>query len=694
MASDDSGQPLGLLIVDDDLDDAEAILHTLKQAGFAARGERVTNEGDLRGRLEKGPFDLLLLREAMTRLRLDQVVTTVSTAGRHLPVILIGDDTAIVDHMHHGAHDVVRPDNPQHLQAVVARAARCQHQWRALKRCESNLREAERRAQALLDSSRDAIAYVRGGVHIYANQSYVQLLGFVDVDDVEQLPLTNVVAEPQRERLREFLREYERRSNGHESLDTQLRHVDGHTFDVRMEFTSARIHGKPCTQIVIRHQSDAKVLEEQINYLSQRDLVTGLYNRPYFMERLETAVSRATQGVRKSALLQLALDDFEQVKERVGVARSDLVLADVGKLLKSRIGRHDLIARFENDNFLILADQTDYASLKDFANGLLETVDDHICEVDGQAVTCTASIGAVVIDENAPDSNELLSRARRAAQQARLASGSTAEVFQPKLAEMTQGQVDQEWRRRLRDALAQDRLRLFFQPIVNLHGEPGERYEVFMRLIDTDGGVVPPGEFLPSAERTGMAKALDRWVLSHALGVLGQRRKAGYDTRLFVKLTAGSLQDKGSLPWLSEQLKGKHLPGEALVMELKEETVVAYLKEAKAFSKYLKQLHPGFALDDFGTGLNPFQLLRHVYVDYIKVDPAFTRNLQSSPENQETVRSISDTAHSMNKLVIAQQVEHAQELSTLWNMGINYIQGNFLQEPSERLDYDFSLLTG
>jgi EAL domain-containing protein (putative c-di-GMP-specific phosphodiesterase class I) len=129
-----------------------------------------------------------------------------------------------------------------------------------------------------------------------------------------------------------------------------------------------------------------------------------------------------------------------------------------------------------------------------------------------------------------------------------------------------------------------------------------------------------------------------------------------------------------------------------VVFELKESTVVAYLKQAKEFAKALKSVHCQLALEDFGNGLNPFQVLNHFPADYLKVDASFTKNLHSSEENQKAMRQITDTAHSQNRLILAQQVEDANSLSILWGLGINYIQGNFLQPPSENLEYDFSTM--
>jgi EAL domain-containing protein (putative c-di-GMP-specific phosphodiesterase class I) len=211
-------------------------------------------------------------------------------------------------------------------------------------------------------------------------------------------------------------------------------------------------------------------------------------------------------------------------------------------------------------------------------------------------------------------------------------------------------------------------------------------------MLDLDGSTIPPAEFMPSAERTGMATALDRWVIVSALKRLGEQRKEHPDTVFFIKLSVGTLQDAEMLPWISEKIKEARMPAENLVFQLKEAIVVNHLKQAKEFVKGLRALRCQFGLEDFGSGLNPFQLLKHLAVDFIKIDGAFVADLNDNHENQETIRSLTDTAHSMNKLVIVPQVGDPNTLSVLWGVGANFIQGNFLQEPSEDLSYDFSTM--
>jgi multidomain signaling protein FimX len=691
---------LRLIIIEPDLNDAEMMISTIKSAGFAVRPERAEDEEELLEKLEQHAPDMILCTLGPEAgLSLERVAAGIRQAGRHLPIIAVSNGSGqvdVVDCLNLGAHDVVQKNRPDHLKLVVRRAAEEQRQWRQLKAAESSLREAERRCKTLLDSSRDAIAYVHEGMHIYANQSYLDLFGYSDAEDLEGSPIMDMVGPEDQATLKEFLRNYDRAdedTRGLASVEIRLKGAGGKPFAAQMEFTPASIDGEPCTQVLIRIQTSTQELEKQISYLAQRDLITGLYNRQYFMERLESTVGQATQGKGRASLVELQLDNFQEIREQVGVAGSDLVLADVAKVLESHVAPEDVVARFDGHTFAILTPRYDANDVKAYAENMLAAIAGHICEVEGRSITCTASAGIAQVDENAPAPDELLGRATKACNEAREGGGNRVQIYRPRAGEMTQRQQDELWVGRLSEAISKGRLCLLYQPIVSLHGESGERYQVFVRVFGEDGQEIPEAEYLPSAERTDMAKALDRWVVSHALDRLAEQRKAGKEAIFFIRLTAGALQDAGMLPWIVERLKERRIPAECVVFEMKEVTVVNHLKQAKEFTRALKNVHAGFALDDFGGGLNPFQLLQHVSADFLKIDRSFMQKLAASEENQETIRGITDSAHGINKLVIAPHVEDATGLSILWGIGVNYIQGNFLQPPSEQMNYDFSAMS-
>ncbi|MBT8129737.1 MAG: EAL domain-containing protein, partial [Gammaproteobacteria bacterium] len=268
-------------------------------------------------------------------------------------------------------------------------------------------------------------------------------------------------------------------------------------------------------------------------------------------------------------------------------------------------------------------------------------------------------------------------------------------IYVPEEGELTRHEVDSRFREKLTQALKDDQFTLFYQPIISLHGDTDERYEVFVRMLSEDGkDTILPQEFLPAAERIGMSMAIDRWVLYRAIQDVIKRSQQGIKTHFFIKLSAASLKDETLIEWISFQIKDKDLPPDSLIFEVKESVAVTNLKYAKDLAENLKKINCGFVLDDFGSGTNPFQLLEHINADYIRLDKSLMDDLADNPQNQDAIKKIAEQASERGKFTITQFVKDANSLSLLWGMGVNFIQGYFLQEPQPEMNYDFTGIAG
>lgn len=260
-----------------------------------------------------------------------------------MPLIAIGDrvdETTLVAALRAGARDLVSQQQPEHLQLVVARELENLELRRALKRCEKSYRESEKRCRSLLDSSRDAISYVHEGMHVYCNTAYLAMFGFSELEDLEGMPLMNLVAPEDHGKLKDFLRRYSKGADERAELEILALRADGETFKAQMEFTPASIEGERCTQIVVRDDSiDQDELESRIRQLSNQDLLTGLYNRQYFIQVLDSTISEIAEAGGEAVLFFIAPDNFKAIKENVGIAVSDLMLGDFATLLKQRPGK-------------------------------------------------------------------------------------------------------------------------------------------------------------------------------------------------------------------------------------------------------------------------------------------------------------------------------------------------------------------
>ena len=321
---------------------------------------------------------------------------------------------------------------------------------------------------------------------------------------------------------------------------------------------------------------------------------------------------------------------------------------------------------------------------------LRKAVEEHIANIDDQSLTTTCSIGMSIVAESTPSAHEVISRADLACEVARSSGGNRCHLHNPVVDEKIGKERDQQVHALIKEALEQDQLQLLYQPIVSLQGDAAEKYEVLLRMLNEENEYILPSQFLPIAEQTGQLGEIDRWIISHAISRLAEHRAGGANTQFFIKLSAATLLDAELAQFINDCIKAARLPGDALTFEIAEKHASQHLKHAKTLVKTLQELHCKTALEHFGAGPNSFQLLKHLPVDFLKIDGSFVHNLASDNDNQAMVRSILDTASSMNKKCIAEYVQDAHSLAVLWQSGIHFIQGNFLQEPSEALEYDFS----
>jgi diguanylate cyclase (GGDEF)-like protein/PAS domain S-box-containing protein len=687
-----------IFIIDDSYNNEEKVIKIMRTAGISAHTTRIEDDEDLIAALKKKKPDILLYSMGMELISLEETISCLRNNGREdIPVIAVNrpkHEGDIVKAMRAGAKDLSSYDTSSHLELIIHREIKSQRNAKKLFSLEQANKEIERRCEALLDSSRDAIAYIHEGMHVYSNSSYLEQFGFKESEDLEGMPILDMIGMDDRDTFKKFLRENCNDGNcNKEKIKVSLKKSDGTEFNGAMEFSPASIDGEPCIQLVIRHQTDTKELEEKIHRMSQKDSVTDLYNRHFFLESLEKIVRISKKSEKKSAAIIINLDNFDGIKQTAGVAGSDKFLNEISRQLEDAINKNDILAHFEGNIFTIIGLDLNIDTINAYAEKIKQTCENFISNINGQSLNTTCTIGISLIDEYLSDSNEALLRAERAITKAKEKGPNQLVVYRPKEGELSQKEIDAQVVSDLRDAITNNRFILYFQPIISLHGDTDERYEVYIRMLDKEDSIIMPADFLPAAERTGMSLAIDRWVLLNTITTLTKRWKNGKRTLFFVKLSAISLKDSNLMNWLKDQLKKFNVPKGSLIFEVKENTAVTSLKYTAEIARQLKSLNCGFALDDFGTGSNPFELLKHIPADYLKLEHSFMKNLYSSTENQGTVRKITETAMEINKLTIAPCVEDATSLSVLWGIGVNFIQGNFLQEPSPDLNYDFTSMT-
>jgi diguanylate cyclase (GGDEF)-like protein/PAS domain S-box-containing protein len=686
-----SEETLHLLVLDDSSNAAETVSNMLRNAGHAVRTDRIEDDEDLREALAKHDCDMILAKPEIPYFSALEALGILKQLGKELPLLVIADgaeEEALNALLKAGARALVEIAQPVRLEHTVMREAADAGTRRQLQQCETALEEANIRAQNLVDSSRDAITYVHDGMHIFANDSYLEMFGYSDMEEIEGMPILNMVKSDEHSRFKAFLRDFDKGKIESNSIDVNGLRPDGSDFNITMEFTPASFEGEPCTQIIIRAQADSAELERKLDDMSKLDLLTGVYNRQFFLNALSSVVGKpGKQGV----VLYFRPDNYKQMREEIGIAPSDQVLAEIAKLAKEQLSNeHDIIARFEGEYFTALLQDFTPEHAEAFGESLCKKIDEHIFDVGDTTATTTCTIGIGLYNEGIDNHQEVLTRAEKALQEAADMGGNRVKTYIPGEEEMAEQERMALLVKQIKIALRGNKMHLLFQPIASLKGDENENYEVFLRMQDESGNILPPKDFLPAAEKGGLMAAVDRWVLGHGIKAVTDQRRQGKPVVLFVKLSGASLKDEKLLPWLRDLLKATKAEPRSLVIEVSESVASSNLKALKLLIEGLEQLHIGLAIDHFGNAPNYANLLKHCNAQYLKLDASITGNLTSSPESQEKVSEITAMAAEENKLVVANGVEDPHTLAMIYSTGIDYIQGYFLQEPSPNMDFDFS----
>jgi diguanylate cyclase (GGDEF)-like protein/PAS domain S-box-containing protein len=681
-----------LLFVEDRLDDAEQLISQLRNGGIAVRPNRPETEEELVRLLKDQPIDLVLANHSAKTLPFEMVLAAVEGSGKDVPVIATVQsltEDLLLSLLAAGAHAAAVRGKPNHLQHVVRDEFSALDQRRAVRRLESSLRETERRCDALIASSRDPIAYVHEGMHIRANQAYLEMFGYESFEEVEGLPLLDMIAGSDASKFKDLLKKLSKGEAPPKNLELQAQRSDGETFDAVMEFTQASYEGEPCLQIVFHQRTVDAEMAKELDVLRQRDQVTGLYNRTHFTGELDASIAAAAEGRGDQALLLVELDNYSALLNEIGLGHADELLERAARRLETSLGANTIAARFSDHGFALLARNSDHNASKSQAERVRAAFHGAIIEVGERSISPSVSIGGVQIGQKIASAQRVLVKAGECLQDAITEGGNRVLIFDPAARDRAEEERIQQWVERIKAAIAGDGFVLNYQPIISLHGDGGEVYQVLLRMRGPTGDIVKPATFFPIAEEHGLTDQIDRWVIQRAIQVIAERKREGKVTTLFVKLTPESVQDAALAAWVGVMLKQAAVPGSQLVLSVSEAKAFTNLKATQDLQRSLAKLGCALCLEQFGMGLNSFQLLTHIDAGYLKIDQGLIGDLGKNQENQKKVREIADKAKTLDKRTIAEGVQDAGSMTVLFTSSVNYVEGMFLAPPGPEMNYDF-----
>ncbi|TDJ24198.1 MAG: EAL domain-containing protein [Gammaproteobacteria bacterium] len=704
--------PVRLLIADLSENRAHEIDSVLRDAGISTRPKFFS---DLTAATEYASIeklDLMLCNAAFEQL--GELLPGLRSREPDLPIIVHDDapDAANLSRgMSIGATDVIFRDDNERLLYVVRRELHHVCRQRQLIETERALKEAERRCELLLSSSTAAIAYVHEGMHIYANDDYLRLFGFEDADDLLGLPLLDLVDPDQADEIKAHMKAIQVVSAGavtagaSEDGNSNGSVNDNGTDELTMAFlgrtlsndpvegdltlSRADYEGESCIQVLVRvGVSDARTTSAPASAATASAAIgTGPDAVAEFAKLVKPKLSEAE----RATLLVIEIDDFNELQAEHGLSESKSIVAEIGRWLAE--DRSDVLVEPIADHRFGIIGFGSEAGGDVLAEQLRAGVEDELFEVNGKTIRCTVTIGAVNVTSDV-DLCESVDLAFRTMLASRETQGTNSVLwYQPDDTHVDEDGLNADQRRILglvNEAIDGNRFQLLFQPIISLRGDSDEHYEVFLRLTDDDNEQLVPHQFLELAIEHGVSAKIDRWVILHSIKLLSAHRAGGHNTRLTINLTSNSMIDEEFIQWLAVAIKAARLPSDAVIFQIAEPDAASHIRQARQFVQGLAAMHCRSSMRHFGLNETSFETLRHVPVDFVKLDGGQVCALEDDPTNRDQLNAVIEQLQGLGKLTVVPMVESATVLSTLWQAGANYIQGHYLQEPMAEMNYDFS----
>ncbi|HUR41699.1 MAG TPA: EAL domain-containing protein [Verrucomicrobiae bacterium] len=672
---------------------AKRVESHLRNIGHSVRAAWVTDLEDMEDAIRRGAPDLVLCQQEMPQSSVKEVLKLCAKFSPDLPVLLLATKpftmTDTVAALRTGVRGLVIAGDSlqlQHLETICLRELGTHQTLRELRSTRARLADYEARHEKLMAGTADAVLHVQEGIVIHANAAFAKLVGF-KTSALQGNPLMDLVAPEGQAATKQFLKAFtQEKIKNDQEVEFLLRNPATGTAKVTARVTIGRADGEPLLELLIRAPTlaipaapAAPVAPKPaaVN-VAEPSRPTGPPGRVELLQTLGEAIKSNT-GMHRGLVLVM-VDAFASIEQRLGYNESETALSQLTELVRQRASPKEPVYRLSTALVALVVSRPSPADFETLAETLRRDIAAQVFKTEKFEAHLAATVLCYPLSSN-DKPVEAVDQAVSDVRKLSRDGGNRIAVMGPAAQAAQVAADDQRKADQIKKALAENRLKLAYQSIASLEGGDHNHFDVLARMLDEAGQEVPAREFIPAAEKFGLIVAIDRWVLGRALIVLGKRDGAADRSSLFVRLSEQSLREGDSLyKWLAEQLKSRPLRKAELVVTIPESLVETHVGKAKAMSQMLRGLGAEIAMDQYGIGANSTKMLDHVTPSFVRFHYSFTKDF-NDPMLQKKMAELMDVAKQRSIKTIVGQVEDANAMARLWQLGVNYIQGFHIQQP-------------
>ena len=668
-----------LIVLSSARDPVEAINSLLRRAGHPVHCTWIPalrDLGDALGQINPE----LLVQVANTPAELTPVIGLRDQLAPTVPVLLLtpaADEAVIAQAIERGARDAVTLAHPARLQAVMLRELGVFRIERALDATQKSAHDARSQLDVVLQRSNDAIIQVQEGIVTEANPAWHELYGVED--GISGQPVMDLFEESTHAALRGALAACQQGRWSDHALRANALLIDGTVLPLEITLTLGEHEGEPVVHLVVPSRPRAEQFVVAAPAATTRpEPAAGLLRRSELLDALvERLATPAPGGMRCLALVRI--DKFAALERVVGVTASEEVVSVVARLLKDTLHPKEVAGRFGGVRFLALLERGNEHDINAWSERVLTRIQRHVMRINDKTISVTCTIGLSVVAPGDPQLDAIVQDAIECARKGTARGGNQSIGSARADNDSRVMSYDRVWVKHIKAALMENRFRLVQQPIASLQGEDPGMFDVLVRMIDQQGKEVLPSEFMAAAGRNDLLKNIDRWVVGASLSFAAQKKP----TCLFVRLSRETVRDGAFLEWLDNHRRTSRADPQRLCFQVTEESAASHIAEVKALAAALRERRFRFALEGFGSGRNSSGMLETMPLDFVKIDGTLVQGLAGDPQLQQRVRMLVEAARKHSIQTVAERVEDANTMAVLWQVGVQYIQGYFVNEPEE-----------